>query len=115
MVGFFLLPISAAAAHSPEEPAPKNVSAEVGLYARQVDQSDDPDGNYKTFHLSHDDVEDSSPKSNYREMSLMIGVFAKHVDQSDNPNEDLRMVVVSYDNYVVNHKDSKCLLKCLSY
>ena len=102
MVGFFLLPISAAVAHSPVEPASKNVSPEVGLYARQVDQSDDLDGNDKILHLSHDDVQDSSAKSNSREMSLMIGVFARHVDQSDNPNEDLRMVVVSYDNYVVS-------------
>jgi len=102
VVGFFLLPISAAAAKPPEEPARKNVSPEVGLHARQVDQSDDPDGSEKILDLSNDKVEASSAKSSSREMSLMIGLFARHVDQSDNPNEDLRMVVVSYDNYVVS-------------
>ena len=101
VAGFFLLPISAAA-HSADEPASKNLSPEVGLYAKQVDQSDDPDSNDKILHLSHDTLEDPSDRSKSREMSLMIGVFAKHVDQSDNPNEDLRMVVFSYDNYVVS-------------
>jgi len=101
VVGFLLLPISAAA-HSPDEPASKNPSPEVGSYAKQGDQADDPDGNYKTLHLSHDNLNDSFDKSKSREMSLMIGLFAKHVDQSDNPNEDLRMVVASYDNYVVS-------------
>jgi hypothetical protein len=101
IVGFFLLPISAAA-HSPDEPASKNPSPEVGLYARQGDQADDADGNDRILPLSQDNMADSSAKSKSREMSFMIGVFAKHVDQSDNPNEDLRMVVFSYDNYVVS-------------
>jgi hypothetical protein len=103
VVGFFLLPISAVAAHSPDEPASKDVSPEVGLQAKQVEQADDPDGNDKLPYLPHDNnVEKSSDKSNSREMSLMVGLFARHVDQSDNPNEDLKMVVVSYDNYVIS-------------
>ena len=101
MVGFFLLPISAAA-HSSDEVASKSPSPEVGLYAKQGDQLDDPDGNDRILHLSQDNVADSSAKSKSREMSLMIGVFARHVDQSDNPNENLQMVVFSYDNYVVS-------------
>ena len=102
VVGFLLLPISAVAADSSEEPASKEVSPEVGLYAKQVDQSNDPDGNDKRLDLSHDNVADSSGKSDPREMSIMIGLFSRHVDQSDNPNENLRMVVASYDNYVVS-------------
>jgi hypothetical protein len=101
VVGLFLLPISAAA-HSADEPAAKNLSPEAGLYAKQVDQSDAPDGNDKILHLPYDTLEEPSDRSKSREMSLMIGLFAKHVDQSDDPNEDLRMVVFSYDNYVVS-------------
>jgi hypothetical protein len=101
VVVFFLLPISAAA-HSPDEPASKDVSPEVGLHAKQVDQTDDPGENDKVPPLPQDNVEDSFDKSKSREMSLMIGLFARHVDQSDNPNEDLKMVVLSYDNYVVS-------------
>jgi hypothetical protein len=102
VAGFFLLPISAVAADFADEPASKDVSPEVGLYAKQVDQANDPDGNDKMLDLWHDNVGDSSDKPDSREMSLMIGLFARHVDQSDNPNENLRMVVASYDNYVVS-------------
>ena len=102
VVGFFLLPISVVAADSSDEPASEEVSPEVGLYAKQVDQANDPDRNDKMLDLWHDNVEDSSDKPDSREMSLMIGLFARHVDQSDNPNENLRMVVASYDNYVVS-------------
>ena len=80
----------------------KRCHQRFGLYAKQVDQSDDPDGNDKRLDLSHDDVEGSSDKSDSREMSLMISLFSRHVDQQDNPNENLRMVVASYDNYVVS-------------
>jgi hypothetical protein len=102
VVGFFLLPISVVEAHSSDETTSKDVSPEVGLYAKQVVQPDGPDGNDKMPYLSRDNVEESSDKSKSREMSLMIGIFAKHVDQSDNPNENLQMVVVSYDNYIVS-------------
>ena len=102
VLGLFLLPISVVAADSSDEPASKEVSPEVGLYAKQVDQSNGPDGNDKRLDLSHDDVEGSSDKSDSREMSLMISLFSRHVDQQDNPNENLRMVVASYDNYVVS-------------
>ena len=102
VVGFFLLPISAIAARSSAEPASKDASIENSLYAKQVDQSDDPDENDKMLDLSYDNVMDSSEKPDSREMSLMVAFFAKHVDQSDNPNENLRMVVASYDNYVVS-------------
>jgi len=102
VVGLFLLPISVVAADSSDEPASKEVSPEVGLYAKQVDQSDDPDGHHKRLDLSHANIEGSSDKTDSREMSLMIGLFSRHVDQSDNPNENLRMVVASYDNFVVS-------------
>ena len=94
--------MSVVAADSSAEPASTEVSPEVGLHAKQVDQSDDPHGNHKRLEISYDDVVGSSNKSASREMSLMIGIFARHVDQSDNPNENLRMVVASYDNYVVS-------------
>ena len=102
VVGLFLLPISVVAADSSDEPASREVSPEVGLHAKQVDQSDNPYGNDKRLDLAHDDVEGSSDKSDSREMSIMIGLFSRHVDQQDNPNEDLRMVVASYDNFVVS-------------
>ena len=102
VVGLLLLPISVVAAESADEPASKEVSPEVGLHAKQVDQADDPDGNDKSLDLSHDEVTDSSDKSDAREMSLMICLFSRHVDQQDNPNENLRMVVALYDNYVVS-------------
>jgi len=102
VVGFFLLPISAIAADSSDEPASKEASPKGSLYAKQVDRSDDPDQNDKMLDLSYDNVTDYSEKPDSREMSLMVGLFARHVDQSDNPNENLRMVVASYDNYVVS-------------
>ncbi len=102
VVGLFLLPISVVATDSSDEPPSKEVSPEVGLHAKQVDQSDGPNGNDKRLDLSHDNVEGSYDKSDSREMSLMIGLFSRHVDQQDNPNENLRMVVASYDNYVVS-------------
>jgi hypothetical protein len=102
VVGFFLLPIPAIAAESSDESASKDVSPEVALYAKQMDQSDGLYENDKMLDPSHNDVEDSAEKPDSREMSLMVGLFARHVDQSDNPNEDLRMVVASYDNYVVS-------------
>lgn len=102
VVGFFLLPLSAIAAGSPAEPASKSVSPEGSLYAKQVNQSDDPYENDKMLDLSYDNVTNSSEKPDPREMSLMVALFARHVDQSDNPNENLRMVVASYDNYVVS-------------
>ncbi len=102
VVGLFLLPISVVAADSSDEPPSKEVSPEVGLHAKQVDQSDGPNGNDKRLDLSHDNVEGSYDKSDSREMSLMIGLFSRHVDQQDNPNENLRMVVASYDNFVVS-------------
>ena len=102
VVGFFLLPLSGAAADSSPEPASKEASPEVGLQAKQGDQADEPDENDQMLDLSPDNLEESSQRSHSREMSIMIGFFARHVDQSDNPNENLRMVVASYDNYVVS-------------
>jgi hypothetical protein len=102
VVGFFLLPISATAADSATVPTSKEASPKGGLYAKQVNQSDDPDENDKMLDLSYDNLTNPHEKPDPREMSLMVGLFARHVDQSDNPNEDLRMVVASYDNYVVS-------------
>ena len=102
VLGVFLLPISLVAAVSADEPASKEVSPEVGLHAKQEDQLDDPDGKDERLNLSHNDVADSSDKSDAPEMSLMICLFSRHVDQQDNPNENLRMVVALYDNYVVS-------------
>ena len=102
VVGFFLLPLSGAAADSSPGPASKDASPEAGLQAKQGDQADEPDENDQRLDLSPDNLEESSQKSDSREMSIMIGFFARHVDQSDNPNENLRMVVASYDNYVVS-------------
>jgi hypothetical protein len=102
MVVAFLLPISVVTPAYGDEPASKDVSPEVALYARQVDQPDDPVESDKVQDLPYDNIANSPEKPESREMSLMIGLFAKHVDQSDNPNENLRMVVASYDNYVVS-------------
>jgi hypothetical protein len=102
VVGLFLLPMSVVAADSSDEQTSRELSPEVGMYAKQVDQSGDPHGNPKRLDLSYDNVEGSSNKSASREMSLMISLFSRHVDQSDNPNENLRMVVASYDNYIVS-------------
>lgn len=102
VVGFFLLPISAIAVDVIDEPASIDDSAKGSLYAKGVDQSEDPVEHDGMVELSYDNLADSSEKPEAREMSLMVGVFARHVDQSDNPNEDLRMVVASYDNYVVS-------------
>jgi hypothetical protein len=102
VVGFFLLPISAIAVDFSDEPASRDASPKGSLYAKGVDQTDDPVENERMLDLSYDNLPDPSQKPDSREMSLMVGLFARHVDQSDNPNEDLRMVVASYDNYVVS-------------
>ena len=102
MVVVFLMPISVVAAAYGDEAASKEVSPEVALYAKHVEQSDAPVERDKVQDLPYDDTAKLPEKPDSREMSLMIGLFARHVSQSDNPNEDLRMVVASYDNYVVS-------------
>jgi len=102
VVGFFLLPISAIAVDVSDEPASKDEPEKASLYAKGVDQSEDPVEHDGMVDLSYDNLPVSSEKPEAREMSLMVSLFARHVDQSDNPNEDLRMVVASYDNYVVS-------------
>lgn len=97
-----LLPKSAIAADPFVDLASKDGSLGGAPYAKHVHESEEGRRNDKVLPLSRHNVEDSSDKSNSREMSLMIGILARHVDQSDNPNENLRMVVASYDNIVVS-------------
>jgi hypothetical protein len=102
MVVVVFLSISVVAAAYGEEPASKDVSPEVALYARHVDQPNDPVERDTVQDLPYDDTAKLPETPDSREMSLMVGLFARHVDQSDDPNESLRMVVASYDNYVVS-------------